>query len=103
MVESGGRPATVADGGRTVGCRSTTDWQMQPMPRSSPDWGVPLPTLAPSPGVGTMRSPCSYKVAGREYGSLVTATAPQALGLVFSVNVGAGTLVIADEAMSKDC
>ena len=65
--------------------------------------GVPLPTLTPRPGASTMRSPYSYKVADREYGSLMTATAPQALGLVFWVNVGAGTLVIADEAMTEDC
>ena len=35
MVYTVGRPATLVGGGRTVGSRLTTNWRMQPMPRSA--------------------------------------------------------------------
>lgn len=43
------------------------------------------------------------KVADREYGVANYSKGAQALGLVFWVNVGAGTLVAADEGMTQNC
>ena len=50
-----------------------------------------------------MRSPCSYKSLTVNTVSLMTASGAQALGLVFWVNVGAGTFVAADEAVTQNC
>ena len=63
---------------------------------------VRLPALTPSPAADAMRSPCSYKSLTVNAVSLMTATAANALGLVFWVNVGAGTLVAADEAVTQN-